>query len=143
MVMCKFLPTSGCKWIDSKEFNLNTYTGNSSKGFFPEVDLECPEELRELHNNHNLAPDKIEIKRQMLSNYQIKIADFYNIPIGNVKKSMPNFFDKEKCVLHYENLQRYLRLGLKLKKIHHQLEFSQSQWLKLYVELNKEKLIEA
>ena len=39
---------------------------------------------------------------------------------------MPNFFDKEKYVLHSE----YLRLGLKLKKIHHLLEFSQSQWLK-------------
>ena len=31
---------------------------------------------------------------------------------------LKNFFDKEKYVLHYENLQLYLRLGLKLKKIH-------------------------
>ena len=40
----------------------------------------------------------------MLLNYQLKIADFYNIPISNVKKSVSSFFDKEKCVLHYENL---------------------------------------
>ena len=52
----------------------------------------------------------------MLSEYQLKIADLYNIPIGNVKKLMPNFFDKEKYVIHYENLQLYLRLGLKRKK---------------------------
>ena len=44
------------------------------------------------------------------------IADLYNIPIGNVKKLVHNFFDKEKYVLHYENLQLYLRLGLNLKK---------------------------
>ena len=44
------------------------------------------------------------------------IADLYNIPIGTVKKLMSNFFDKEKYVLHYENVQLYLRLGLKLKK---------------------------
>ena len=44
------------------------------------------------------------------------IADFYNIPIDNVKKLVPNIFDKEKYVLHYENLQLYLRLGVKLKK---------------------------
>ena len=31
---------------------------------------------------------------------------------------MHNFFDKEKIVLYYENLQLFLRLGLKLKKIH-------------------------
>ena len=30
-------------------------------------------------------------------------------------KKVPNFFDKEKHVLHYGNLQLYLRLGLKLK----------------------------
>ena len=44
------------------------------------------------------------------------IFDFYDIPIGNVKKLVPNVFNKEKYALHYENLQLYLRLGLKLKK---------------------------
>ena len=53
----------------------------------------------------------------MLSEYQLKIADLYNIPIGNVKKKLvPNFFDKKNYVLHCENFQLYLRLGLKLKK---------------------------
>ena len=56
---------------------------------------------------------------------------------------MRNFFDKEKYVIHYENLKRYLRLGLKLKKIHHVLEFSYSQWLKQFVEFNTQKRIEA
>ena len=58
----------------------------------------------------------------MLPNYQIKIADFQNIPIGNVKK--------------------LVILRLKLKKIHRVLEFNQSQWLKPFVEINTEKRIE-
>ena len=29
---------------------------------------------------------------------------------------VPNFFDQEKYVFHHENLQLYLKLGLKLKK---------------------------
>ena len=33
-----------------------------------------------------------------------------------LKKLLSNFFDKEMYVLHYENIQLYLRLGLKLKK---------------------------
>ena len=65
------------------------------------------------------------------------------VPIGNVKKLVPNFFDKEKYVIHYENLQLYLRLGLKLNKIHCVLELNQSQWLKLYVELNTQNRIKA
>ena len=44
------------------------------------------------------------------------IADLYNIRFGNVKKLVSNFFDKKDYVLHYENLQLYLRLGLKRKK---------------------------
>ena len=38
------LPTSGFKWIDPKEFNLNKYTSNSSKGCVLEVDPEYPKE---------------------------------------------------------------------------------------------------
>ena len=41
-------------------------------------------------------------KKNMLSDYQLKIADLYNILIANVKKLVPNFFDEEKYVLHYE-----------------------------------------
>ena len=37
----------------------------------------------------------------MLFDYQLKITDLYNIPIGNVKKLVPNFYDKEKYVIHY------------------------------------------
>ena len=79
----------------------------------------------------------------MFSEYQLKIADICNIPISNVKKLVLNFFDKEQYVLHYENLQLYLRLGLKLKKIHRVLEFNQSKWLKPYIEFNGQKRIEA
>ena len=41
----------------------------------------------------------------MLSDYQLKIADLYNIPVSKVKKLVPNCFHKEKCVFHYENIQ--------------------------------------
>ena len=52
----------------------------------------------------------------MLSEYELRIADLYSISIGNVKNLVPNLFDKEKYVFHYENLQLYLRLALKIKK---------------------------
>ena len=38
---------------------------------------------------------KQKIKREILSEYQFKIAHLYNIPTGNVEKLVPNFFDKE------------------------------------------------
>ena len=86
--MPKFLPTSGFKWIDPKGFYLNECTSNSSKGCVLKVDLEYSKELQELHSDYLLALDRTEIKRKMLSDYQLKIADHYNIPIGNEKKLM-------------------------------------------------------
>ena len=98
--------------MDPKIFDSNKYRSNSSKGCVLEADLQ----FHELHHDYPLSPDKIEIKKEMLSSYELKISDFYNIPISNDKKLLPNFFDKEEYVLHYENLQLYLRLRLKLKK---------------------------
>ena len=71
---------------------MNKYSSNSLKGCVFEVDLEYPNELQELHNALPLSPHKIEIKREMLSDYQLKIADLYNIPTGNVKMIVPNYF---------------------------------------------------
>ena len=93
--MYKFLPKSRFKWIDPKEFDLNKYTSNSSKRCVLNVYLEYSKELGELHNDYPLAPDKIESKTEILLEYQLTIADLCNIPIGHVKKLVPNVFDKE------------------------------------------------
>ena len=52
----------------------------------------------------------------MLFKYQSMSAGFYNILIGNTKKSVPNNSESEKYVLRYESFQLYLRLGLKERK---------------------------
>ena len=79
----KFFRTVGFKLIDPIEFDLNKYTSNNSKEWVLENDLEYPKELQELHNGYRLAPDKIEIKREMLSEYQLRLAVLHNI-ISNV-----------------------------------------------------------
>ena len=45
---------------------MNKYTSDSSKVCVLEVDLEYPKELGKLHSDYPLAPDKIEIKKEML-----------------------------------------------------------------------------
>ena len=84
--MSKFPETCRFKRIDPKESDLNIYTINSSKGCVLEAYLEYLKELQELHNDYSLALDKIEIKREMLYECPLKIADLNNISIGNDKK---------------------------------------------------------
>ena len=62
--MSKFVLTGRFKWIDPKEFDSNKYSSNSFKDFVLDVDVEYPKELRELHNDFSLVPDKIEIKKK-------------------------------------------------------------------------------
>ena len=58
-----------------------------------------------MDNRYSLAPDKLEVKKEILSEYQLEIADDYNFSISNVKKLIPNFFDKEKDILYYQDNQ--------------------------------------
>ena len=113
--MSKSLSMGRFKLLDSAKFNLCKHDKDCLRGYVLAVDLEYPTELYELHSDYPLAPGKLEIKKEILSDYQSKIAD-YDIPTGNPKKLVPEFFDKEKYLLFYKNLQLYLRLGLKIKK---------------------------
>ena len=73
--MPKFLPLSGFKRIVSEDLDFNKYTSNSSKECVLEVDLEYPNELWEFGNDYPKSLNKKEIRREMLSDYQLKIAD--------------------------------------------------------------------
>ena len=140
--MSQYLPTGGFKWLTEQQIkglNLNQYKEDSEKGLILEVDLEYPKELHNLHNDYPLAPEKIKVTKDMLSDYSQKIAEKFKISTGLVHKLIPTLGKKEKYVLHYRNLQLYLDLGLKLTKIHRVLEFNQSPWLKQYIDFNTQK----
>ena len=66
------------------------------------------EELRELHNDYPVAPEKLAILYNMLSDCCKKIADECRIKVGGVEKLIPNLGDKTNYVVHYRNLQLYL-----------------------------------
>ena len=57
---------------------------------------------------------------------------------SNSSKLIADFYNKNNYVVHYRNLKLYLRLGMKVTRIHRVVAFRQSQWLKPYIELNTE-----
>ena len=121
------------------KINLGKYKADGKKGLILEVDLEYPQELHDMHNDCPVCPEKVKVSKNMLSAYCKKIAEKYNISIGLVSKLIPTLRDKKEYVLHYRNLQLYLDLGLKIKKVHRVLNFDQSPWLKKYIDFNTEK----
>ena len=140
--MSQYLPTGNFKWMTDKKISkidLGKYKADGKKGLILEIDLEYPRELHDIHNDYPVTPEKVKVSKNMLSDYCKKIAEKYNISIGIVSKLIPTLRDKKEYVLHHRNLQLYLDLGLKIKKIHRVLKFDQSPWLKQYIDFNTEK----
>jgi len=75
----------------------------------------------------------------MLSDYCLQTKNKHKVSSGRVSKLVTTLRDKEKYVLQYQNLKLYLELGLKVPKIQRTLEFTQSKWLKEYIDFNTEK----
>ena len=59
--MSKFLPTSGFKWLNPKEFDWNKYTRNRSKGCVLEVDLEYTKQFE----NYTMIILYLQIKHKL------------------------------------------------------------------------------
>ena len=119
--MSQYLPINYFKWvkdIDKIKKKLMKIKSNSSIGYILEVDLEYLKELHDIHNDYQLAPEKINIQKEFLSNYCLNIANEHNITIGSVKKLVPNLKDKNNYVICYRNLQQCLALGIRLKNIY-------------------------
>ena len=103
--MSEYLPCGRFKWLKNiDEFDVMLINEKSPIGYFLEVDLEYPGELHELHNDFPLAPEKLVVSIDMLSKYCKKVADKYEIKVGDVKKLILNLGNKTNYVVHYRNL---------------------------------------
>ena len=116
--MSKYLPTGDFKWVDNLDnFDTMNVSDKSPKGYILEVDLSYPKELHDLHSDFPLAPENSFDNEQL-------------------PKLLTTLYDKKNYIIHYETLKLYIKLGLKLEKIHRVLEFSQSPWLKVFIDFN-------
>ena len=93
--MSDHLPYEKLEWVKNvDELDVISINKKSDAGYLLEVDLEYPNELHELHNDYPLASEKLAVSKNMLSTYSKKIADKYDIKVGDVKKLIPNLGNK-------------------------------------------------
>ena len=68
--MSGYLPYGRFKWLKNVDgFDVNSISEKSPIGYILEVDLQYADELHALHNDYPLAPEKLAIPYDMLSNY--------------------------------------------------------------------------
>jgi hypothetical protein len=143
--MSSHMPISNFRWLTQEDINklekhgFENINDEGEYGYVIECDLSYPDYLHESHNEFPLAPTKMKINNEELSEYQHELIDMLKIAGHKRVKSeklMLTLYDKEKYILHYRNLKLYLNLGLKLEKIHRILSFKQSKWLKPFIDMN-------
>ena len=85
--MSEYLPYSEFKWLKNVDkLDVMSINEKSDVGYILEVDLEYPKKLHDLHNDYPLAPEKLAVTNDMLSKYCRKIAEKYEIKVGDIKK---------------------------------------------------------
>ena len=85
--MSEFLPYSEFKWLKNVDkLDVMSINEKSDVGYILEVDLKYPKKLHDLHNDYPLAPEKLAVTNDMLSKYCRKIAEKYEIKVGDIKK---------------------------------------------------------
>ena len=68
--MSGYLPYGEFKWLKNVEnFDANSISEKGPVGYILEVDLQYPDKLHALHNDYSLAPEKLAIPYDMLSDY--------------------------------------------------------------------------
>jgi hypothetical protein len=141
--MSQKLPVGEFAWADPTMFseddikNMNT---EGDYGYFFEVDLEYPEEIHDYHNDLPFCPENTKGE---WSKYCQTIADELNIKKSEETKLIPNLYDKEKYVIHFQYLKQALNNGLRLKKVHQALQFKQEPVMKDYINKNTQLRMKA
>ena len=138
--MGKPLPKRDFKWkrvIPTEEEILERKEA-AKNGWILEVDLEYPAELHEEHNSYPLAPEKKVVKKELMLDYQNSLMKDLDLAPPDSKKLLLTLEDKKNYVVHYRNLQFYLKQGMELKRVHRVLEFKQERWMEPYIRMSTE-----
>ena len=142
--MSKPLPYGAFEWVDLEQRKFTEgfweyLSEDDETGYILDCDLEYPEAIHSAHNDYPLAPEKMLINKEMLSEKQKEIQAAY-APYrgGRSIKLVPNLMGKRRYIIHSANLRYYLEKGMKVTKLYAVIRFKQSAWLKPYIEKNQQ-----
>ena len=114
---------------------LNT-PDDSNIGYFVEVDMAYPNNMKEKTKNFPFAPVNKKIDPDKFSDYMKEIKPDTYI---QTKKLICDWSDKKNYLVQYRMLNFYPRHGMIVDKVHNMISFKQSMWLKNYINFNTQR----
>ena len=105
-------------------------------GYFIEVDLIYPDNIKQKTKNFPFAPMNKKINPDDFNDYMNEIKPDNYI---STKKLICDWSDKKNYLIHYRMLKFYIRHGMIIDKVHNIISFKQSRWLEKYISFNTQK----
>ena len=107
--------------------------------FILEVDLAYPKTLHDAHSDYPLAPEKMTVDENQVSSYCRDFNMKHARNFSSSSKLMCHLGDRKRYVVHAKTLSLYLRLGMKLTKVHRAISFHQEALMKRWIDGNTAK----
>ena len=135
--MCQYLPYDEIKFDNTIKLEdiLNT-PDDSDIGYFIELDLKYPDNIKQKTKNFPFAPINKKIIPDNFNDYMKEIKPDNHI---QTKKLICDWSDKKNYLIHYRMLKFYIRHGMIIGKVHNVISFKQSRWLEKYISFNTQK----
>ena len=135
--MSEPLPYDGIKFDNNVNLEdiLNT-PDDSNIGYFIEVDLTYPNNLKEKTKNFPFCSENKKINPHDFNDYMKEIKPDTYIQSS---KFICDWSDKKNYLIQYRMLKFYIRHGMIIDKVHNIISFKQSKWLEKYISFNTQK----
>ena len=135
--MSQYLPYDEIKFDNTVKLEeiLNT-PDDHDIGYFLEVDLEYPYDIRQKTKHFPFAPLNKKIIPDNFIDYMKEIKP--NTYIQN-SKLICDWSDKKNYLIHYRMLKFYIRHGMIVDKVHNIISIKQNKWLEKYNNFNTQK----
>ena len=105
-------------------------------GYFIEVDLKYPDNIKEKTKNSPFCPENKKVNSNDFSDYMKTIKpDTYT----QTKKLICDWSDKKNYLVHYRMLNFYIRYGMVGYKVHEIISFKQNKWLEKFISFKTQK----
>lgn len=133
-----YLPCGEYSWVDQhylqSEFNLEDTREDDDYSHFIEVSLSYPAELHRSHSDFPLAPLRMTITPDLLSEHQHDMMLAGGIKLGPAEERLvAHLGPREKYVVHALTLKYYVDRGMHIEQYHRGLRFRQKPIFKDYM----------
>ena len=113
---------------------------DAQRGYFLNIKAHFPLKTHDYLRDLPPAVENVAVKKNWLSPYNAKLVE--QIDGGHfsaTKKLVSHLGSRKDYVIHYQELQYYVKLGMVVDEVTEILSFDQTNWLAPYIAFNTEK----